>query len=227
MRVLAFSGGKDAMACLHLLRDTLDCAIHVDTGKSYPEAREMVAYAAKLVPMHIVQTDQQAQNEREGLPADVVPVDWTRLGQLTTTPKPVMVQSYLACHIENIIAPLFQKAYELKADEIVFGQRNDDPRKSTARNGDVIDGMTRLHPIEDWTRQQVLDYLATKMAVPAHFHMEHSSLECYDCTAYSGQTEDLIRFTRSRYPDFYLAYIRRKTALNQALVDALNEGEPK
>lgn len=226
MRVLAFSGGKDAMACLHLLRDTLDCAIYVDTGKSYPETGEMVEYANRILPVFVVQSDREGQNEREGLPADVVPVNWTRLGQLTTTPKPVMVQSYLACRIENVIAPLFMKARELKADEIVFGQRNEDGRKSTARNGDVIDGIMRLHPVEDWTRQQVLDYLATKMTVPEHFHLKHSSLDCYDCTAHDGETDDLIRYTQHRHPDFYLAYMRRKAALNQALVSALN-GELK
>lgn len=226
MRVLAFSGGKDAMACLYLLRDSLDCAIFVDTGKTFPETQQMVEYAATLIPMEIVHSDREGQNAREGIPADVVPVNWTRLGQMTTTPKPVMVQSYIGCCIENVIAPLFQKARELKADEIVFGQRDDETHRSTARDGDVIDGMMRLHPIEDWTRKQVLDYLATKMEVPPHFHFSHSSLDCYDCTAYTEGMGDVVTFMRRRHPDFYDAYLKRKKALGDALVEALN-GENK
>lgn len=222
MRALAFSGGKDSMACLHLLRDTLDCAIYVDTGKSYPETRKMVEYAAKLLPMHVVQTDQQEQNEREGLPADVVPVNWTRFGQMLAGPKPVMVQPYVDCCFENIGLPLVQKAQELKVNEIVYGQRNDDTIKAACRNGDVVGGIVRLHPIEDWTRQQVLDYLATRMTVPEHFYLGHSSLDCYDCTAYSGQTKDLHDYTRRKYPKFYVAYAQRKNALDRVLIEALN-----
>ncbi|MDE2389927.1 MAG: phosphoadenosine phosphosulfate reductase family protein, partial [Betaproteobacteria bacterium] len=50
MRVLAFSGGKDSMACLHLMRGSLDCAIYIDTGKAYPETLELVRYAGSIVP---------------------------------------------------------------------------------------------------------------------------------------------------------------------------------
>lgn len=226
MRVLALSGGKDSMACLHLLRDTLDCAIYVDTGKSFPETRKVIEYANTILPVFIVYTDLEGQNEREGVPADIVPINWTRFGQAMTSPKPVMIQSYVTCCYENVAYPLIMKAKELEADEIVYGQRNDEARRATSRNGDVVEGMVRLHPIEDWTRHQVLDYLATKMTVPEHFYLNHSSLDCYDCTAYDGAIEDVVSFARHRHPDFYLAYMRRKTALNQALVSALN-GELK
>jgi 3'-phosphoadenosine 5'-phosphosulfate sulfotransferase (PAPS reductase)/FAD synthetase len=227
MRVLAFSGGKDSMACLHLLRDTLDCAIFVDTGKTFPETQQMVEYASTIVPVVIVQTDQAAQNAREGIPSDVVPINWTKLGQMVTMPKPIMVQSYLSCCLENIAYPLIYKAKELKADEIVYGQRNEEKHKSTARNGDVMEGMVRIHPIEDWTREQVLDYLATKMEVPVHFHFSHSSLDCYDCTAYWGDTKDVVAFAKRRYPAFYEAYLQRLKALNFALSEELIGGKVK
>ncbi len=227
MRVLALSGGKDSMACLHLMRDTLDCAIYVDAGKTFPETLEMIKYAETIVPVVVLRTDRDGQNAREGMPADVVPVNWTRAGQMITGPKPVMVQSYMACCFENLALPLLQIAKELRADEIVYGQRNNDIHRATSRNGDVIEGMVRLHPIEDWTRDQVLEYLETKMSVPPHFYLiQHSSLDCYDCTAYADETRDLVSFTRRRYPEFYKAYLQRKNALNNALVEALN-GENK
>lgn len=218
------------MACLHLMLDyewQLGGAIFIDTGKTFPETRAMVEYAAGLVPMHIVQINREEQNEKEGIPSDIVPVNWTRLGQMLTKPRPVTVQSYLNCCYSNISYPIIQKAKELGAHEIVYGQRNDEPNKSTARNGDEVEGMIRIHPIEHWTAKSVLKYLETKMTVPRHFYdINHSSLDCYDCTAFADQTQDLVSYTRRNHPDFYKAYLRRKETLNNALVEALN-GEHK
>lgn len=222
MRVLAFSGGKDSLACLHLMRDTLDCAIFVDTGKTFPETKEMVRYAETIIPVITVRSDREGQNAREGIPADVVPVNWTRFGQMITGPKPVMVQTYVSCCYENLAAPLLAKAKEIGADEIVYGQRDSDGHRSTSRNGSVVEGMVRLHPIEDWTSRQVLEYLDTKMAVPPHFHfIQHSSLDCYDCPAYAEETKDLVAFTKNRYPDFYNEYLQRSNAVNNAVTEAL------
>ena len=184
----------------------------------------MVEYASTLLPVFVVKTDREAQNAREGIPADVVPVNWTRGGQLITGPKPVMVQSYVSCCFENLSLPLLQKAKELKADEIVYGQRNSDGHRATSRNGDVIEGMVRLHPIEDWTREQVLRFLGIKMEVPPHYlHIQHSSLDCYDCTAYADETQDLVAFTKRRHPEFHKQYLERSYALDGALREALRE----
>lgn len=223
MRVLAFSGGKDSMACLHLLKDSLDCAIYVDTGKSYPETAEMVRYASKLVSVITVYTNRAEQNERDGIPADVVPVDWTRIGQMVTGRKPVMIQNYLSCCWENISLPLLSKAAEIGATEIVYGQRNDEGHKSTSRNGDIVEGIVRLQPIENWTSDQVMEYLASKMDIPAHYKIKHSSLDCYDCTAYRKDSRDRVRFTKRNYPEMYREYSERIHLLNQALLSSLND----
>lgn len=218
MRVLAFSGGKDSMACLHLCKQSIDCAIYVDTGKSYPEAVELVRYAESIVPVITVQSNQEEQNQREGIPADIVPIDWTRLGQLVTGPKPVTVQSYLSCCYENIAFPLFLKAKELGATEIVYGQRNNEGHRSPSRNGDVVGGITRLHPIENWTSEDVLAYLRTVMDVPGHYYyLEHSSLDCYDCTAYRANTRDRVSFTKDKYPEFHKEYQARMVMIRNAL----------
>jgi 3'-phosphoadenosine 5'-phosphosulfate sulfotransferase (PAPS reductase)/FAD synthetase len=221
MRVLAFSGGKDSMACLHLMRDSLACAIYVDTGKSYPETEAMVEYAAAIVPMIIVCTDREGQNKAEGIPSDIVPIDWTPLGHLVTGEKRVLIQSYLGCCLANISIPLVLKAKEIGATELVYGQRNDENYKSTSRNGDIVEGLIRLQPIEDWTGDQVLAYLATKMEVPAHYAIKHSSLDCYDCTAFRKDSRDRIAFTEERYPQMYDEYVERLNLLDEAIRQAL------
>jgi 3'-phosphoadenosine 5'-phosphosulfate sulfotransferase (PAPS reductase)/FAD synthetase len=221
MKALAFSGGKDSWACLHLLRESLQCAIFVDTGFAYPETIEQVNAAAQVVPMYIVQSHRAVQNEREGIPSDVVPMEWTVLGQRMTTTKPVTIQSHFLCCYENIARPLLEKAHELGVTELVYGQRNDESHRSTSRDGDLVEGMVRRHPIEHWTRQQVMDYLATQMSIPAHFALTHSSLDCYDCTGFTASSQDRLAWTKATYPDRYLAYAQRSNILTSALQEAL------
>lgn len=217
MMALAFSGGKDSMACLHLLREELACGIYVETGFTYPETEQMVAYAETLLPIHRVKSDREGQNQREGIPADVVPINWTKLGQSITGPKAVMIQSYLGCCWDNISWPLLQQAKALGVTTLVYGQRADESHTAPVQYTAMIDGLMRLHPIEDWTAQRVLEYLATKMTVPSHYALQHSSLDCYDCTGFQESTRDLVAWTKREHPDLYACYASRAQAVQMAL----------
>jgi phosphoadenosine phosphosulfate reductase len=221
MKALAFSGGKDSMVCLHLLRGEFDCAIYVDTGFAYPETLALVEYAAAMVPMHVVKSDRAAQNDRHGIPSDVVPVDWTTAGQDATCRKSCAVQSYLECCYQNIARPLFMKAQALGVTELVYGQRNDEGHRGCAKDGDVVLGIVRRQPIEDWTEADVMAYLASKMDVPEHYKIKHSSLDCYDCTAFRRDSADRIAYTRAKHPVFYAQYAKRVELLDTALSQAL------
>lgn len=222
MMALALSGGKDSMACLFLMREQLTCAIYVDTGYAYPETREMINLAAGMVPVHVVQSDRAGQNAQHGIPADVVPIDWTMLGQAITGPKPIMIQSYLQCCWENISAPLYTKAHALGVTHLVNGQRNAETYKSVSRDGDQAHGVTRVQPIEHWTDSQVIEFLERHMTVPDHFRtIRHSSLDCYDCTAYERDSQDRIAWTRESHPDAYQQYTVKRQAVDAALTDAL------
>lgn len=214
------------MACLHLLGDTLDLAIYVDTGFSYPETRRLVEYAALLVPMHIVKTERAAQNDRYGIPADVVPVDWTVDGQRVTGSKPVAIQSYHECCYQNIARPLFIAAQELGVTDLVYGQRDSESRRSPAQDGQLVLGIVRWHPIAKWSDEEVLTYLATKMEVPTHYAIKHSSLDCYDCTAYRKDSVDRIEWTRQKHPALYAKYLERAKPLDDALSQAIGEFAP-
>lgn len=222
MQALAFSGGKDSMACLHLLRAELDCAIYVDTGFTYPETRQMVNYASTLVPiMFVVQSDRIGQHALNGLPSDLVPVEWTVTGQAMTGKKATLIQASLQCCYENLSAPLLAKAKALGVTHLVYGQRHEESYKAPSRDGDVVEGMVRVHPIEDWTTPQVLAYLATKMDVPDHYRLTRSSLDCYDCPAYRRVSQDLHEWTKAKYPQFHAAYQHNYNAVLGAIQEAL------
>src|SRR5687767_12018420 len=67
---LWFSGGKDSMACLYLLRDRLSeiAVLWANTGKNYPELLQTVAHAKAMCPHFIeVKTDRDAQWREHGI----------------------------------------------------------------------------------------------------------------------------------------------------------------
>lgn len=223
MKALAFSGGKDSWACLWLNRDALESirVIWVNTGKNYPEILASIATAKSLCRHFIeIQSDRGKQNADHGIPADVVPIDWTRAGQQLSSSKAVMIQSYLQCCFESISRPMLQYCKDNGIDELIRGQRADDRHKSLARDGDVVDGILYRHPIETWTSAQVVAYVSQFMPLPDHFRFNHTSMDCYDCTAYARDSADRIAYMREQHPLLYLEYARRKAALNDAIRDA-------
>lgn len=221
---LAFSGGKDSWACLWLNKHRWSdiVVLWVNTGKNYPELLETINQARAMCPNFIeLVVDRDGQNAFNGLPSDVVPVNWTRLGQSVTGEKPVMVQSYIQCCLENIGENLQKYCKDHGITRLIRGQRNDEGHKSNARDGSVIEGITYEQPIEDWTAQQVLDYVSAHMPLPAHFKFKHSSMDCYDCTAFTADSVDRISYTKANHPMLYAEYETRNQALKSALIESM------
>lgn len=223
------------MACLLLNRAYLHeiMVLWANTGKNYPEALAFVESMRDLCPNWIeVKTDRASQWARNGYPSDVVPVDWTAMGQSFTDKKPVMIQSYLQCCFENIGGALWAKSVELGATEIIRGQRADESHRSTANDGNVQNGITFRHPIEQWTKAEVLQFIEAELGeLPLHFSLDHSSMDCYDCTAFASHSVDRAQHTKSVHPELYAEYkigldlvisaIRQATKPYDALEDTL------
>lgn len=225
MKVLWFSGGKDSMACLYMLRAELSeiTVIFANTGKNYPEALEVVERARAMCPNWIeIPTDRDRQWSVNGFPSDLVPVDWTVGGQLLSTRKSATVQASLQCCFDNITGPLWAKSKQLGAAVIIKGQRADEAHKSTSKDGDVVDGMVMRYPVQDWTREQVLSYLREQMGkLPAHYALDHSSMDCYDCTAFAAHSHDRAEYMRERHPEKYADYLGKIDRLCAAIEEPL------
>lgn len=225
MLALAFSGGKDSLACWYLHRHERPIVIWVNAGKAYPETLALVdevrAEAAEFIE---VCTDRAAQNAAWGIPSDLVPIDHTRIGQAMTGPKSITIQGYLSCYIENISAPLQAAAKARGVTHLIRGQRNDDAHRGPARHGDVVDGITYLQPIETWTADQVLAYVAHQRgSLPDHYQFKQTSLDCYDCTAFAAHSRDRIAWMRGKYPAYYAEYAVRRDALRGAIAPWVEE----
>lgn len=224
MIALAFSGGKDSWACLWLNKDKLKdlTVLWINTGKNYPEMLATIDRAKAICPNFVeIKVDRDGQNAVNGIPSDVVPVNWTAYGQMFTGEKSTKVQSYLQCCIENIGKNLHDYCKTFGFTHLIRGQRNDEAHKSISRHGDIVDGITYLHPIENWTKQEVLEFVAKHMDIPEHFRFMHSSMDCYDCTAYRAESKDRIEYAKLNHPMLHAQYAAREAALNAALSETL------
>lgn len=222
---LAFSGGKDSWACLWLNEDRLSeiLVIWANTGKNYPEALEMIEKARAICPNFLeVVVDRDEQNRRNGIPSDVVPIGWTHKGMAVTGLKPVMIQSYLDCCFSNISEAINSAAKGRGITRIIKGQRNDEKYRSPSQDGTEYDGITYEQPLDDWTREQVMEYLAGKMEIPPHFALNHSSLDCYDCTAFRSESKDRVAWMAEKHPVLFEQYKCRSDAVLSAIMEALN-----
>ncbi len=223
---LAFSGGKDSWACLWYIRKQLHktLVIWIDTGKNYPEIIESIDKASKICPHFVrVKVDREGQNAFNGIPSDVVPINWTKFGHECTGKKDTLIQSYINCCYENIGQNLVKFCNAAGIKTLIYGQRNDEKHKSTSRNGDIVLGIKRIQPIEHWTETQVLKYVSKFMELPEHFKFKHSSMDCYDCTAYRKETKDISEWRAVKWPELNKEYQTRKQLLDNALNDALGD----
>lgn len=223
MTALWFSGGKDSLACLLLHRHELQ-DIHVlwaNTGKYLPEH---VSFVEKFKPMcpnwHEVRTDRDAQNARFGLPADVVPVNHTLYGEQFTSAKAVRVQPYLQCCHDNISGPLWDKTKELGCTTVIRGQRRDESHRSPFEHGSSFDGVRFVHPVEGWSTARVKAYVAGEVDLPEHFALEHTSIDCFDCTAFLEHCADRAAYMKARHPKHFAIFHARLTQLEQVIAQA-------
>jgi phosphoadenosine phosphosulfate reductase len=206
MIALAFSGGKDSWACLQAHKDDLKdiTVLWVNTGKNFPELLKSVELAKSMCPNFIeIKVDIETQIEKYGLPSDIVPCDNTVYGETVTGKVNQLIQPYFQCCYENIGKPLHDKAKELGVTHMIRGDRKDEGHVSTRKHGDVVDGIVQLHPNENMTKQDILNYLESVMDVPPHFYFEHSSLDCYDCSAYLKDTKDISEWSKINHSNLY------------------------
>ena len=211
---LQFSGGKDSLACLYLLRDQWDTlnVAWLNTGAAYPEMEAYMQMWKERLPGFVeVRSNQPEQVKEYGWPADVVPINSSAMWQSVSNQRGPLIQPYLACCMSNIWLPLHKAMIDMGVTTIIKGQRIEDGRKSPVRNGDVIDGITFLMPIENWTTEQVFDYLDEVGAdlPPGYGLGEQTGRDCWDCTAYLDENKRRIE----NLPEERKAEVKRRLGL--------------
>lgn len=202
---LMFSGGKDSLACLELARPYLDRAavIWVNTGAALPEIVELMNRVRQECKWFFeVLSDQPGGIEVHGYPVDVLPVNNTVLGQDITSRNDIKLRSYLNCCSENIWAPADKMARDLQVTAVVRGQRNSEKYKGPVKSGTVSQGIEYCFPIDDWSKEQVHSFLQSRgYEIDDRLELDHSSLDCWNCTAYLSGTKDRMVYMKKHHPE--------------------------
>jgi phosphoadenosine phosphosulfate reductase len=204
---LMFSGGKDSLACLHLVKDYLDkvVVVWVNTGANFPEIEQMMREVKSIVThFHEIKTNQPESIKSKGYPVDVVPVNYTLLGQSVTSIKDFKVRSYFECCSENFWIPCDAEMRKLGVTGIIRGQRNSEAHRAPIKSGHIEDGIEYYLPIESWKDSEVIDYLRSKnVIIDERLSMAHSSLDCWNCTAYMADSSERFKYIKKNHPSKY------------------------
>lgn len=218
---LHFSGGKDSLACLYYLKphwaeiDVVWC----NTGAAFPETIEQMAKIRTTVPRFIeVRSDQPANNVSCGVPADIVPVSHTPLHNVFTRGSNPLIQSFVDCCRANIWLPMHEAS--LGYDVIIRGQKESDHKKAPVKSGERIDGVEYYFPLEDWTDDDVYQYLAENdIELPITYKYFGSSADCWSCTAFLSESKGKRTYLAKFHPEKYEVVSQRIILIKNAIAD--------
>jgi 3'-phosphoadenosine 5'-phosphosulfate sulfotransferase (PAPS reductase)/FAD synthetase len=221
--VLQFSGGKDSLACLHLLESRWSeiTVVWMNTGAAFPETIAQMEAVRALVPK-FVEIKSSQSIERDGYPADVLPIASTSMGQQFEGERTRRFQSRYSCCAAAQWIPMQQAMRDMGATVVIRGQKRADDRTNRIPSGTVIEGVRYEFPIEDWTDERVIDYLTSLgVELPANYQYMNTGLDCWNCTAYLDQNAGKFDYMREHHPDKYRHVRGVLTELTAAIKDDL------
>lgn len=203
---LLFSGGKDSVACLKLLRPHIDqvTVIWANPGDPYPETQNYMAAVRNHVPVFIEAKGDQPQFVKDfGHPVDMLPFESTPVGRLTAGDKPDMklVPLDLCCGT-NMWKPLWDALKASGATGCVRGDKRADHWRPRFDSGANIDGVEYLMPLFACCDDEVIAFCGDEL--PTSYRRGNpSSFDCMTCTAYiahnRGRVRELADIDREKY----------------------------
>lgn len=215
---LQFSGGRDSLAVLYLMRDYWDAitVYWLNTGCPFPETLDIMSMVRRDVPSFVeVKSDQWSVAEKYGMPSDVLPASSTMLGVIAEGDG-IVLQDRYSCCCRTIMEPMHSRMREDNITLIIRGQKNADRFKSPAKSGFVENGIELYFPIQDWTNDDVMSFLAESgIPIPRFYQHMNSMPDCMDCTAWwdDGRAEYMHKY----HPEAYKKYVARLGVIGSAI----------
>ena len=219
--VLQFSGGKDSLATLYLCRKWWDkmTVVWLNTGAAFPETIAQMEGIKKLVPNFVeINSNQPEWIASNGIPSDVVPILNTILGKRFTPNNRIMIQDWIACCGHNLWLPMQEYIAQSGYTLVIRGQRADEEKTNPIRSGHIENGVEYLFPLEDWTSEQVFEYLRSEnIEIPAHYSYMNTSLDCMDCTAHLSENVGKFKYMAEFHHELHDRVVSNLIKLNSAI----------
>ena len=148
----------------------------------------------------VIQGIQPEIIKAHGFPVDVLPIRNRTIVQEAAQQHRPKLQGFLDCCYRSLMAPMHEATLAMGATTIIRGQKSCDHHKSPVKNGDVIDGVTYWFPIEGWSDDQVMAYIAESSLLPKHYAEARTSMDCMHCTAYLAENQWKLPYLKKHYP---------------------------
>lgn len=215
--VLQLSFGKDSAACLWLTRPWWDkmTVAWCNAGNPVKAAVDYMEKVKETVPRFETVLGRQRQWVKEnGYPTDILPAESTPFGRMTHMEEAIRLSFVGDCCRANMWEPMRQFVAARGFTAVIRGQKLADSLRTEVRSGDVIDGIEYCFPVEDWTDEEVFDYLGPEYTPPPYHEGVESSIDCANCTAYSSHRKGLQVYLDKHAPmtGAEVRFVRREIA---------------
>lgn len=222
---LQFSGGKDSLACLMLLRPFVMRGLPVywtHTGDTIPETLEVIEWARAWVPdFRVVQADVLAWKARHGMPSDVVTAQASWMGQQYAMTDAKLVGRFECC-FANLMQPMHQRMLDDKIGQVIRGTKLADTGAVPAQG--ATDHYEVLLPLISWSHQDVFDYLRDVGAPISAVYDTFKSISAPECLHCSAWWDDgKAAYLKSRHPDKVPQYQVSLQAIRAELTKRMQE----
>jgi phosphoadenosine phosphosulfate reductase len=211
---LQFSGGKDSLALVYLLRPHWSrlTLYHVDAGDLLPEVREIVDMVEAMVPdFRRIETNSAKWMAEVGLPSDLVPTSSTPAGLSIGASKQRIIDRLDCCAV-NLMLPMHNRMIEDGVSLVIRGTKRADLARLPAESGDTSLGYELWLPLQEWSHDEVFEYLRSVDAPICRVY-EHkvNAPECATCPAW--WSEGRADYLKKHHPELFALYRAKLAAV--------------
>ena len=215
---LQFSGGKDSMACLYLLRPHLDriTVYWLNAGDEFEDTHAIINQCREFIPHFTeIKTDSLAWRAENGIPSDLVPTFNTQLGMFAKFGD-FKISDRFACCYFNLMEPMHAKMLADGVTCIIRGTKACDMPELPRNSGYSEGGVELYYPLENWTHAQVFAFLR-EVDAPIHPCYDYGDygVTCQSCTAWWNESQH--KYRRARDPELHGAVSQQMTRIRSAI----------
>lgn len=218
---LQFSGGKDSLAILYLLRAWWDrlTVYWVNAGDPPDELLELMRRVANEVP-HFVEVRGQRWEviQHYGWPANVVPAGHDRVAHETFVKANLpMLQDRLSCCMRSMMAPMHERMLVDGVTLVIRGQRS---AEALAARMPAEGEYEVLFPIESWSDADVFNFLAgLGVRLPGWYEVSAHGMDCLTCSAWHAREH--LPYLETTSPHAAALVRHRMETINEAALAAM------